>query len=121
MREVTAGLGPGVAKDFATSIGPALVTPDEISVQEIALEARLNGEVWSSGTLGAMQFSFDAVIAHLSCEQTLHPGDVIGSGTRAEGAGWNSTCGSRVATSSRSKPRASESCATGSYGTSSSS
>jgi 2-keto-4-pentenoate hydratase/2-oxohepta-3-ene-1,7-dioic acid hydratase in catechol pathway len=51
------------------------------------MEARINGEVWSSGTQGAMRFNFSEIIAHLSEEQTLVPGDVLGSGTVGRGCG----------------------------------
>jgi len=87
MREMALQLGPGLGKDFATSMGPCLVTPDEIDPFSVAMEARVNGEIWSSGTLGAMKFSFAEMVAHVSQEQTLMPGDVLGSGTIGRGCG----------------------------------
>lgn len=88
MREMKILLGPGLGKDFATSIGPCLVTPDELGdPRAVPMEARINGEVWSAGTLGPMQFSFPQVISHLSQEQVLVPGDVLGSGTVGRGCG----------------------------------
>ena len=87
MREMALQLGPGLGKDFATSMGPCLVTPDEIDPFAASMEARINGEVWSSGTLGAMKFSFAEMVAHVSQEQTLMPGDVLGSGTIGRGCG----------------------------------
>lgn len=86
-REMKVGLGPALGKDFANSIGPCLVTPDEIDVYTAPMQARVNGEVWSSGTQGAMRFNFSQIIAHLSKEQTLMPGDLIGSGTVGLGCG----------------------------------
>jgi len=86
-REMTVGLGPGLGKDFATSLGPCLATADAIDITTAPMRARVNGEVWSEGTLGAMRFSFAEVIAHLSQEQPLHPGDVLGSGTVGRGCG----------------------------------
>jgi 2-keto-4-pentenoate hydratase/2-oxohepta-3-ene-1,7-dioic acid hydratase in catechol pathway len=86
-REMTVGLGPGLGKDFATSLGPCLTTADAFDVASARMSARVNGEVWSEGTLGAMRFSFPEVIAHLSEEQTLQPGDVLGSGTVGRGCG----------------------------------
>jgi 2-keto-4-pentenoate hydratase/2-oxohepta-3-ene-1,7-dioic acid hydratase in catechol pathway len=86
-REMSVGLGPGLSKDFATSLGPCLVTADAIDIDAAPMTARVNGEVWSEGTLGAMRFSFAEVISHLSQEQTLHPGDVLGSGTVGRGCG----------------------------------
>ena len=86
-REMKVGLGPGLGKDFATSIGPTLVTADSFDVVTARMAARVNGELWSEGTLGRMRFSFPAVVAHLSQEQRLMPGDVLGSGTVARGCG----------------------------------
>jgi 2-keto-4-pentenoate hydratase/2-oxohepta-3-ene-1,7-dioic acid hydratase in catechol pathway len=86
-REMKVGLGPGLGKDFATSLGPCLVTADAFDIATARLSARVNGELWSEGTLGAMRFSFPQVIAHLSEEQPLHPGDVLGSGTVGRGCG----------------------------------
>lgn len=88
MREMKIMLGPGLGKDFAFSIGPCLVTPDELGdPNAVRMEARVNGETWSSGTVGAMQFGFAELIAHLSREQTLQPGDILGSGTVGRGCG----------------------------------
>jgi len=88
MREMKIMLGPGVSKDFATSIGPCLVTPDELGdPKDVQMQTRVNGEVWSSGTVGAMQFAFPELIEHLSQEQTLQPGDILGSGTVGGGCG----------------------------------
>jgi 2-keto-4-pentenoate hydratase/2-oxohepta-3-ene-1,7-dioic acid hydratase in catechol pathway len=86
-REMKVGLGPGLGKDFATSLGPCLTTADAIDIASAPMRARINGETWSEGTLGAMRFSFPQVISHLSQEQTLQPGDVLGSGTVGRGCG----------------------------------
>jgi len=86
-REMSVGLGPGLSKDFATSIGPCLVLADAIDIDSARMTARVNGEVWSEGTLGAMRFSFGEVISHVSQEQPLRPGDVLGSGTVGRGCG----------------------------------
>lgn len=86
-REMRVGLGPALGKDFANSMGPFLVTPEEVDVYTAPMEARVNGEVWSSGTQGAMRFDFSQIIARLSREQTLMPGDVLGSGTVGRGCG----------------------------------
>lgn len=51
------------------------------------MTARINGEVWSDGSLGAMNFTFPEVISLLSAEQPLHPGDVLGGGTVGRGCG----------------------------------
>jgi 2-keto-4-pentenoate hydratase/2-oxohepta-3-ene-1,7-dioic acid hydratase in catechol pathway len=86
-REMNVKLGPALGKDFANSIGPCLVTPDEIDIYTVSMQARVNGEVWSAGTQGAMRFNFPQIIAHLSGEQTLMPGDLLGSGTVEGGSG----------------------------------
>jgi 2-keto-4-pentenoate hydratase/2-oxohepta-3-ene-1,7-dioic acid hydratase in catechol pathway len=87
--EMAVNLGPSKGKDFDGSnvFGPYLVTPDEIELEEVQLTARINGEEWSSGTLGAMQHSFAEIIEHTSQSQHLHPGDVLGSGTVGMGCG----------------------------------
>jgi 2-keto-4-pentenoate hydratase/2-oxohepta-3-ene-1,7-dioic acid hydratase in catechol pathway len=86
-REMNVKLGPALGKDCANSIGPCLVTPDEIDIYTVSMQARVNGEVWSAGTQGAMRFNFPQIIAHLSGEQTLMPGDLLGSGTVEGGSG----------------------------------
>ncbi|MQA10266.1 MAG: fumarylacetoacetate hydrolase family protein [Pseudonocardiaceae bacterium] len=86
-REMKVGLGPGLGKDFATSLGPCLTTADAIDIASTPMRARVNGETWSEGSVGAMRFSFPEVIAHLSREQPLQPGDVLGSGTVGRGCG----------------------------------
>src|SRR5215213_2083134 len=85
--EMSIGIGVSNSKDFATSIGPCIATPDEFARDTAPLETRIDGEVWSTGTLGAMQFSFEQVIEWTSQEQTLHPGDLLASGTVGKGCG----------------------------------
>lgn len=87
--EMEVNLGPSKGKDFIGSnvFGPYLVTPDEIDLESVQLTAHVNGEEWSSGTLGAMQHSFEDMIEHTSQSQYLHPGDVLGSGTVGMGCG----------------------------------
>jgi len=86
-REMSIGTGPGISKDFASSLGPCIATPDEFDLDHAHLEARVDGEVWSAGTLGTMQFSFEELIEWTSQEQTLRPGDLLGSGTAGKGCG----------------------------------
>ena len=87
MREMKVGLGPGLGKDFANSLGPAIRTADGFDPTTAALEARVNGEVWSSGTVGAMLKTFAELVAWTSQGQMLRPGDVLGSGTIGGGCG----------------------------------
>jgi 2-keto-4-pentenoate hydratase/2-oxohepta-3-ene-1,7-dioic acid hydratase in catechol pathway len=87
LRESSVGIGPGIGKDMATSIGPTIATPDEYDPKTSKLEARVDGEVWSTGTLAAMHFSFEDILEFTSMEQTLQPGDLLGSGTIGGGCG----------------------------------
>lgn len=82
------GLGPAKGKDFATSLGPCLVTVDEIeNPRNLTMTARVNGEEWSRGNSGSSQFTFEQMIAFASEGVTLYPGDVLGSGTVGSGCG----------------------------------
>ena len=85
--EMSVGLGPFKGKDFATSIGPCIVTADEVNPTKINMKAKVNGEKWSDGYLNDMQFSFEEIISHLSDEEYIFPGDLIGSGTIGRGCG----------------------------------
>jgi 2-keto-4-pentenoate hydratase/2-oxohepta-3-ene-1,7-dioic acid hydratase in catechol pathway len=86
-REMEVSLGPGLGKDFASSIGPCITTPDEFDIGTARMAARVNGETWAEGGLGSMLYTFPQVIAHLSQEQPLLPGDLLGSGTVGRGCG----------------------------------
>jgi fumarylacetoacetate (FAA) hydrolase len=83
--EMRVGLGPAKGKDFATSIGPILVTPDEFDGSEGTMVARVNGEERSRGNLAAMYHSWSALLAQAGRNTILSPGDVIGSGTVGTG------------------------------------
>jgi len=87
-KEMKVRLGPAKGKDFATAIGPILVTPDEIGdPYNLNMTARINGEVWSKGNSGSITHSFEKMIAFASMDETLYPGDLIGSGTVGTGCG----------------------------------
>jgi 2-keto-4-pentenoate hydratase/2-oxohepta-3-ene-1,7-dioic acid hydratase in catechol pathway len=79
--ETTGNLGPAKGKDFATALGPWIVTPDEIDLGAIEVEARVNGEVWGRGNSGDAMWSPAEVVAYLSTAEPLAPGELIGSGT----------------------------------------
>lgn len=86
--EMKVRLGPAKGKDFATALGPVLVTPDEIpDPYNLRMRARVNGETWSDGNSGTIHHRFDRMIEFASMEETLRPGDLIGSGTVAGGCG----------------------------------
>jgi fumarylacetoacetate (FAA) hydrolase len=83
--EMKVGLGPAKGKDFATSLGPVVVTPDELGDLRLEMVARVNGEERSRGNLGDMHHSWDAIVAHAARNTVLRPGDVLGSGTVGTG------------------------------------
>ncbi len=87
-REETAvRLGPAKGKDFATSLGPWLVTPDELAdvragkAYELVATAHVNGRELSRGRWSDIRYSFGEMIERASADVSLVPGDVLGSGT----------------------------------------
>ncbi|HEX8856351.1 MAG TPA: fumarylacetoacetate hydrolase family protein [Thermoleophilaceae bacterium] len=86
-REMRVGLGPAKGKDFATSLGPELVSPDELPADlDMRAVARVNGEVRTDSRTGGMQFSWDELLeAAARNTRGLQPGDVVGSGTVGAG------------------------------------
>lgn len=95
MEEMKLNLGPAKGKDFATALGPQLVTPDELADfrleddpagrHDMAMRAYHNGELVSEGNLKDMNWSFAEIIERCSYGVELYPGDVIGSGTVGTG------------------------------------
>jgi len=91
--EMRVGLGPAKGKDFASSIGPWIVTPDELKdraasrpgVYDLEMVARVNGELRSRGNWKDIYYSFGEMIARASLDTYLLPGDMIGSGTVGTG------------------------------------
>ncbi|MDX1435432.1 MAG: fumarylacetoacetate hydrolase family protein [Anaerolineales bacterium] len=91
--EMRVGLGPAKGKDFASSLGPWIVTPDELAahavgrpgVYDLRMTARVNDNDRSQGNWKAIYFSFGQIIERASANVTLYPGDVIGSGTVGSG------------------------------------
>jgi fumarylacetoacetate (FAA) hydrolase len=83
--EMKVGLGPAKGKDFATSLGPILVTADELGDLRLEMVARVNGEERSRGNLGDMYHSWDAIVEHAARNTRLRAGDVLGSGTVGTG------------------------------------
>jgi 2-keto-4-pentenoate hydratase/2-oxohepta-3-ene-1,7-dioic acid hydratase in catechol pathway len=86
-KEMAARLGPAKSKDFATSLGPCLVTADELDPGTLRLTARIDGEVWAEGSLDGARWTFPQMIAHVSQGEDVWPGDVYGSGTFGGGCG----------------------------------
>lgn len=95
MEEMKLSLGPAKGKDFATAIGPWLVTPDELDPYKIQtptgtqydlrMRAFHNGKQVSEGNLKDMNWTFAEIIERASYGVELQPGDVIGSGTVGTG------------------------------------
>jgi 2-keto-4-pentenoate hydratase/2-oxohepta-3-ene-1,7-dioic acid hydratase in catechol pathway len=88
-RELPIGMGPAKAKEWDGSnvLGPCIVTPDEVDLDTLELEVRVNGERWGGDRVAAMHHSFGDLIAYASQDQTLLPGEVLGSGTATGGSG----------------------------------
>ncbi|GAA5120320.1 fumarylacetoacetate hydrolase family protein [Pseudonocardia adelaidensis] len=90
-RESTVGLGPAKGKDGATSIGPVLVTPDELEPHRdgkgyrLAMRGSVNGRDLGGGSWADIHWSFGQMLAYASRGTRLQPGDVIGSGTVGTG------------------------------------
>lgn len=87
--EMLSRMGPSKSKDFATSCGPYLITTDEVRdlPPDARLFARVNESEWSQGRYGDRHWSFAHMIAHVSRDETIYPGDVLGSGTYFTGCG----------------------------------
>ena len=90
-KEMAIGLGPAKGKDFATSMGPWLVTLDDLEDRrrgdhyDLTMTACVNGRELSRGNLSDLYWTFPQVIEHASRGTRLLPGDVIGSGTVGSG------------------------------------
>lgn len=82
------GLGPAKGKDFGSSLGPYLVTPDELGpLADLNLKARINGEIWTDTSPGSMAWSWGEMLAFAGEGVRFQPGDVFGSGTVGGGCG----------------------------------
>ena len=90
-REMKQGLGPAKGKDFATSLGPAFVTSDELEplrkgkAFDLTMVARVNGREYSRGNLSDIHWSFGQMLAYASRGTEIVAGDIVGSGTCGTG------------------------------------
>jgi 2-keto-4-pentenoate hydratase/2-oxohepta-3-ene-1,7-dioic acid hydratase in catechol pathway len=90
-KEMKVGLGPAKGKDFSTSIGPWIVTKDELEHLkqgkgfDLSMKARVNGVLLSEGNMKDLYYSFGEMIERASAGVTLFPGEIIGSGTVGTG------------------------------------
>lgn len=89
MLEMPGMLGPTKSKDFdgANVLGPCIVTADEFDETRAAMRVRVNGELRSEGSSASMSLSFAELIAYVSRDETLHPGEILCSGTVGGGCG----------------------------------
>lgn len=89
--EMKVGLGPSKGKDFATSLGPAVVPFEDLKDcyrdgrLHLEMTAAVNGRLLSRGNSGTMFWTWPQLLAHASRDATLRPGDVLGSGTVGTG------------------------------------
>ena len=81
-KEGSAWLGPAKAKDFATALGPCVVTADEVGPEpDLAMICRVGGEEWGRARSGEAHWKWADMLAHVSRDEDVYPGDVYGSGT----------------------------------------
>lgn len=91
-REMQVGLGPSKGKDFATSIGPWITTPDELESRrtgdryDLDMQVRVNGELIGRDSLAHMAWSFGELLVHASRDAWVGAGDVLATGTCGGGA-----------------------------------
>jgi fumarylacetoacetate (FAA) hydrolase len=93
MEEMKLSLGPCKGKDFATSLGPWLVTKDELELERTpkgdvlhaAMSCHVNGHLLSKGNTDSMNWTFAQILQRTSYGIQIHPGEVIGSGTVGTG------------------------------------
>jgi fumarylacetoacetate (FAA) hydrolase len=95
MEEMKLNLGPAKGKDFATSLGPYLVTRDELAAKaipspkgerhDLRMTCTVNGKKVSDGNLKDMTWTFAQIVERASYGAELHSGEVIGSGTVGTG------------------------------------
>jgi fumarylacetoacetate (FAA) hydrolase len=95
MDEMKLNLGPAKGKDFATSLGPYLITRDELAKyavpgpngerHDLKMQCSVNGKLLSLGNLKDMSWTFAQILERVSYGVTVYPGEVIGSGTVGTG------------------------------------
>jgi len=81
------GVGPSKGKDTCSVMGPCMVTPEDIDPKNLRMIARINGEVWSDNNSGTAYWTWPQIIEFASMDETLYPGDFLGSGTVEHGCG----------------------------------
>ena len=91
-REMQVGLGPAKGKDFATSIGPWIVTADELAAYltddgflDLDCQAFVNGDLIGHDRLSHMRWTFPEMLAYAARDSVVKPGDLLASGTTGGG------------------------------------
>ena len=91
-REMKVGLGPAKGKDFATSVGPWVVTADELAPYldadgflDLDCRAFVNGELIGHDRLSHMHWTFPEMLAYAARDSVVRPGDLLASGTTGGG------------------------------------
>ncbi|MGF7055190.1 2-keto-4-pentenoate hydratase/2-oxohepta-3-ene-1,7-dioic acid hydratase in catechol pathway [Bosea sp. OAE752] len=90
-KEAAVGLGSAKGKDFATTLGPFLVTLDELedarkgAAYDLAIAASVNGRHYTTGNLADISWSFEEMLSFAARGATVRAGDIIGSGTCSTG------------------------------------
>jgi 2-keto-4-pentenoate hydratase/2-oxohepta-3-ene-1,7-dioic acid hydratase in catechol pathway len=86
-REMEGSLGPYKGKDFASALGPVLVTPDEIADRrdgggfDLLMTASVNGREYGHDHWSSATWSFEELISYASWNSVVEAGALIGSGT----------------------------------------
>jgi len=88
-KEMSIRLGPAKGKDWCSILGPVITTFDEFNYQEpnLLMTAHVNGQEWSRGYSGEAHYTWAQMIEHLTMEEWMRAGDVLGSGTVGTGCG----------------------------------
>ena len=90
--EMAVGLGPSKGKDFATAVGPDLISVESLRHRidkndhiDLSMTATVNGKVLSQGNANTMYYTWPQIVAHASRDVTLVEGELLGSGTVGTG------------------------------------
>ena len=87
-KEMALRMGPAKGKDFANVFGPYLVTKDEVNPEkDFSIKVKVNGEIWSEGHFKDQYWGFPLMVSYISQEESIYPGDILGSGTFYKGCG----------------------------------
>ena len=85
--ERASGLGPGKSRAAGLSLGPCVVTADELDPGTVELELRVDGDPCGEGQASDMRWTFPELVAFASRGEDVLPGDLLVSGPFAGGTG----------------------------------